>query len=153
MRLYSSWLYLWFMSFRKFPFIKGRVFDRIFAFLSGRNSAFISRYKTSAIQQLSSSSSNTFHCIPRSKCHLFFECIFYKPFLVNHRFNHQPDSVQERRSSIGSCNLCITGRPGAVARFCCLRYFSSSCEILSVTPTLSNRSSPGRTFVRNLQLS
>ena len=62
-------------------------------------------------------------------------------------------SLRERRLSIESCNFCIAGRTGAVARFCCLRYVSCSFEKLSGSPTFSNRSTPGRTFVRNLQLS
>ena len=47
----------------------------------------------------------------------------------------------ERRPSIECCNFCITGINGGVITFCCLRYSSSSCETLSGTPTLSNRSS------------
>ena len=48
---------------------------------------------------------------------------------------------------------CISEIGGGTIRVCCLRYRSSSWEILFSSKPLPNLSSPGKTFVRSLHLS
>ena len=66
-----------------------------------------------------------------SRIQLLFKCqilVLQLHVLLKFAFLYFSRSVRERRPSIESCNFCIAGRTGAVARFCFLRYCSSSAR-------------------------
>ena len=72
------------------------------------------------------------HCCIKIK-YVFYKCTYCLAF------SHSPRIVRQRRPSILSLDCCIGGIIRAFARFCCLRYFSSS--------SLHKRSSPASTFI------
>ena len=78
---------------------------------------------------------------------LFYNCMYCFAFWSSPRF------VRYRRLSILFWMSCISEIGGDTIRVCCLRYRSSSWEILLSTNPLSNLSSPGKTFVRSLHQS